>query len=169
MSGKTLIIKMSEETLKLPENILKIRNINENDFIENHGSGTLRKAKRLGTAYKSLYKEERVAYDFGWEFKVVPNSRITYNDAIAEGDCHSFTEACWHAERYLMKNPFEEDDIYEFKYIIVEECEGCRYEGIGLICRQTNAQYIGDGNTLFCIIAEYDNEKKEWKDARNPF
>lgn len=167
MSGKTKIVplKVSEG---FPSNILNVRNMTEDEFIENHGSGSLRKAKKLGTAYKALYKEERVAYDFGWEFKVLPNSRITYNDAIAEGDCSAFTESCWHAERYLQKNPFE-DDIFELKYLIVEESETCRYEGIGLFCKQTNASYIGDGNTLFCIIAEYNTKTHEWEEARNPF
>lgn len=166
-SGKTKIVEL--EVIKgFPENILEVRTMTEDKFIENHGSGSLRKAKKLGTAYKSLYKEERVAYDFGWEFKVLPNSRVTYNDAIAEGDCSAFTESCWHAERYLQKNPFK-DDEFALKYIVVEESENEKYEGIGLICKQTNASYIGDGNILFCIIAEYDTKNKVWHEARNPF
>lgn len=164
MSGKTKIVETKEINSK---NLLNLRTMSEDEFIEQHGSGTLRKAKRLGTAWKSLYKEERIAYDFGWEFKCVPNSRITYNDAIAEGDCHSFTEACWHAERYIVRNPYSEDK-FSFKYIIVEE-EGTKYEGIGLICRETSAKYIGDGNTVFAIIAEYDTVNHKWLDARNPF
>ncbi len=99
-SGKTKIVDLKVSN-GFPANVLAVRTMTEEQFIENHGSGSLRKAKKLGTAYKSLYKEERVAYDFGWEFKVLPNSRITYNDAIAEGDCSAFTESCWHAERYM--------------------------------------------------------------------
>lgn len=166
MSGKTKIVQLKQEDL--PKNLVHIRTMSEDEFIENHASGTLRKAKKLGTAYKSLYREERVAYDFGWEFKVIPNSRITYNDAIAEGDCSAFTESCWHAERYMNKNPFE-DDIFELKYIIVEETEDHVYQGIGLFCKQTTASFIGEGNTLFCIIAEYDAKNKTWLEARNPF
>ena len=167
MSGKTKIVPMNESLL-LPLGISYVRTLTEFDFIEHCGSGTLRKAKRLGSAYISLYREERIAYDFGWEFRIAPNSRITYNDAIAEGDCHSVTEAQWFAERYITLNRFAEDK-WSFKYIIVEDSDGTRTEGIGLFCKQTCADFIGAGNSLYSIIAEWDNEKKEWKDAKNPF
>lgn len=167
MSGKTKIVPISE-SLALPLCISYVRSLTENGFIENHGSGTLRKAKMLGSAYISLYREERIAYDFGWEFRIAPNSRITYNDAVAEGDCHSVTEAQWFAERYMTLNRFTEDK-WSFKYIIVEDVDGTRTEGIGLFCKQTCADYIGVGNSLYCIITEWDIEKKEWKDAKNPF
>ncbi len=57
-SGKTKIVEL-EVVKGFPENILEVRTMTEDKFIENHGSGSLRKAKKLGTAYKSLYKEER--------------------------------------------------------------------------------------------------------------
>lgn len=55
-SGKTKIVEL-EVVKGFPENILEVRTMTEDKFIENHGSGSLRKAKKLGTAYKSLYKE----------------------------------------------------------------------------------------------------------------
>lgn len=166
MSGQTKIVDMKIPE-GFPENLLKVRTMTEDEFIENHGSGTLRKAKKLGAAYKSLYKEERVAYDFGWEFKAIPNSRLMYNDVIAEGDCHAFTEACWHVERYIQKNPFK-DDIFELKYLQVTE-EDNTYEGIGIFCKQTNASYIGNGFSVFALIAEFDLKTNTWQEARNPF
>ena len=51
-SGKTKIVEL-EVVKGFPENILEVRTMTEDKFIENHGSGSLRKAKKLGTAYKS--------------------------------------------------------------------------------------------------------------------
>lgn len=155
----------------LPDGIKKrieIRFLSENDWIERHASGTLRKNKRLGFTYRSQYLHERVAYEFGWTFNLVPTSRVLWGAPFTEGDCKPITEAGWFAERYINLCIFSED-YFEVKYINITNPDDTITEGVGLIVRQTSAPWIGTNNSLYCIIAEFDNKTKKWLDARNPF
>jgi hypothetical protein len=115
----------------------------------------------------SQYWHERIAYEFGYAFEMSPRTRVCYNDAISEGDCHPITEAGWFMERYMNLSIFPEDR-WEAKYIIVEDSDGTRREGVGLICRQTSFS-LPKGNILFAIIAEFDNKIKKFLPAKNPF
>lgn len=144
------------------------RNMSEQDWINVHASGTLRKNKKLGMAYKSQYLEERIAYEFGWEFEIQAKSRVSFGDAISEGDAHSVTEAGWHIERYMEMSIFPEDRV-ECKHIDVEYSDGTTKTGIGMILRETSAPFVPYGHIVFAIVAEYDKVKKEWLEARNPF
>lgn len=163
---ETKLIEMSEREETMPAG--QIRLLGEADWISNHASGSLQKAKKLGFSYRSLYLEERVAHDFGWTFKVIPKSRITFGDALMEGDNPSLTETCWFALRIMNRNHFPDTDYYELKYIKTyhtdlkgEEGE----EGIGLILRQSSAMWLPKGHLVYSIIAEWDGK---WKGASNP-
>ena len=147
---------------------LAVRLIDAETFIENHASGTLRKNKRIGMAWNAQYLEERVVYEFGWEFECQPRSRVTFGDAYSEQDAHAVTEAGWHIERYKELWPFPED-YFEAKYVNVEYGDGRRREGIGIIVRQTSAPFIPKGHLVFAIVAEFDPLAKRWRDAKNPF
>lgn len=166
----TEVVPIGEATAKCEvlKNRIDIRKMTQEDFIEKHGSGTLRKNKRIGFHWRSQYLEERVAYEFGWEFKMIPASRLTYNDPISEGDNHSVTEAGWHIERYLNMSVFPEDE-FECKYIIVEFGDGKREEGIGILVRRTSAPWIPAGHIVYAIVAKYDPAIGAFKRARNPF
>lgn len=148
-------------------NRLALRQMTPEAWVEVHGSGTLRKNKRIGFAWMSQYWHERIAYEFGYAFEMSPRTRVCYNDAISEGDCHPITEAGWFMERYMNLSIFPEDR-WEAKYIIVEDSDGTRREGVGLICRQTSFS-LPKGNILFAIIAEFDNKTKKFLPAKNPF
>src|SRR5262245_22767304 len=113
-----------------------LREMSAEEFINKHASGTLRKNKEVGMAWRAQYLEERVAYEFGYEFQCLPRSRVTFGDAYTEGNCQPITEAGWLCERYLTLLTFPEDRC-EVKYIHVDPGEGGRREGIGLILRQT--------------------------------
>lgn len=167
---QTEIVKLNKELKKTValKNRVNIRTMSENDWIENHASGTLRKNKRLGMTYRSQYIEERIAYEFGWEFECQPRSRVMFGDAFTEGDASAVTEAGWHIERYINCSIFPED-IFECKYINIEYSDGEKNEGIGIIVKQTSCQWIPKGNIVFAIIAEFDVEKQDWKKANNPF
>lgn len=146
---------------------LKIRMLSTDEFIEQHASGTLRKNKRLGMAYMDQYIEERTAYEFGWGFRCLPRSRITFGDAYTESESSSVTEAGWHIERYSMMTIFEED-YFECKYLHVENKDGTTQEGIGIVVRQTSASFVPPGNIVFAIVAEFI-PGKGWAPAENPF
>jgi hypothetical protein len=130
-------------------------------------SGTLRKNKHLGFRWYQQYLEERVAWEFGWEFECLASSRIRFNDALTEGDSKAITEAGWHMERYITLRPFLEDR-FEVKSIEVTYEDESVSEGVGLILRETSARWIPNGHIVFAIVAEWNREKKEWLKAKNP-
>lgn len=167
---ETKIVYMTEEAGRCPamRNRVRVRTMRDHEWVEKHGSGTLRKNKRLGMTWKSQYIEERTAYEFGWEFECQPRSRIMFGDAFTEGDSSAVTEAGWHIERYITMSVFPEDR-FECKYINVEYPDGSKKEGIGIIVRETSASWLTKGNIVFAIVSEFDPEKKEWKHANNPF
>jgi hypothetical protein len=53
-----------------------LRQMTKDEFIEYHGSGTLRKNTRLGMANHEHYLQERIAYEFGREFRVGYATRV---------------------------------------------------------------------------------------------
>jgi len=169
---ETKIVPMSTmEEKTLEERLahrMAIRKMSAEEFVEQHASGTLRKNKRLGMAWRDQYLTERVAYEFGWEFSYAQKSRIMMGDAYTEGDCHAITEAGWYMERYINLSLFPED-VYKAQYLHVEEKDGTRKEGIGLVVEQTSASFIPKNSVIYALIAEYDPAKKEWKNAKNPF
>ena len=146
---------------------LRIRHLDAEEFIERHASGTLRKNKRLGMCWQDQYLTERVAYEFGWEFTHAPRSRVTVGDAYTEGDCAALTEAGWHIERYQTLSLWP-DDVYSAKYLQVEERDGSRHEGVGIIVEQTSAPFVPKGHLVYALVAPYDPQRKAWEHARNP-
>lgn len=144
----------------------KIREMNMDEFIETHASGTLRKNKRIGFAYKDQYYKERTCYEFGSGFEILPKSYIVFGDAFTEGDNHFITEAGWFIERYLNLDIF--DDYFEAKYIIVTYKDGSQKEGIGIVVRETSAQWVPSGHIVFAIVAEFSKEKNQFINCVNP-
>lgn len=167
METKKVTLSMPSLEERLGKRI-KIRNMSADEFVESHASGTLRKNKRIGMAWKSQYLHERVAYEFGYGFECIPRTRITVGNPITEEDSHSITEAGWHIERYQNMSIFPED-TYSCKYLQVEYPDSSRREGIGILVEQTSAPFIPEGHTVYSLIAEYDPQKHKWKEAINPF
>jgi hypothetical protein len=167
---ETKVVKMASKTAicESMKKLIAIRTMTADEFIETHGSGTLRKNKRIGFAWKLQYLEERTVFEFGWKFECVARTRVTFGDAITEGDNHAITEAGWHIDRYISRSIFPED-IVETKYIIVEYPDGKKKEGVGIIMRQTSAAFIPCGHLVFAIIAEFDVKNAAWRSAENPF
>lgn len=155
-------VKMTSIPVSLTDLDLDSYVNNEQWFIENHASGTLRKNKRLGMASRKQYLEERTAFHFGWHFQMVPRSRVTFGDAITEGDCKAITEAGWHIDRYI-KRCLLTDEHVEAKYLHVTLEDESVKEGIGIVFRSTYAQWIPDGHIVYAIVAEYDSKTDTWK------
>ena len=167
---ETNVVPLTQAVIDSPamKKRVELRLMSADDFVEKHGSGTLRKAKRIGLVWRPQYLEERVAYEFGWGFRALPRSRVTFGDGIAEQDSPSITEACWHIERYTEMSCFPED-YFEPKMILIEQSDGKRTEGLGIIVRQTSANFVPGGHVVFAIIAEFDLLLKKWHPASNPF
>lgn len=160
---ETIVVPFRNSNTKLD----KVRTMSKEEFIENHGSGTLRKNTKIGIKSHSQYLEERIAYEFGWGFQSMPSTRVTVGEAITEGDVKGLTELGWFAERYLMTRVFEED-LIEVKIIQYEDCAGKRFEGNGIVVKQTSFN-VPNGHLVFAIITHYDTQKEEWGEAENPF
>jgi hypothetical protein len=143
------------------------RLLSADEFIERHGSGTLRKNRRLGMDWSGQYLHERTAYEFGWCFESVHETRVTWGTPITQGDCSAVTEAGWFIDRYVHVSAFPGDEL-EAKYIMVEYADGTRKEGLGLVVRRTSAAFVPDRHMVFAVIAEWDPAGKRWKDAVNP-
>lgn len=167
---ETEVVSISGAVLESPAlaERLYIREMSADEFIEEKGSGTLRKNKRIGFAWRSQYLHERVCYEFGYKFEILPRTQVVCNDAITDGDCKPLTEAGWHIERYLALNVFPED-YFETKYMLVEGRNGKRKEGVGIIVRQTSAPWIPKGHIVFAIIAEHSKTLGDFRPAENPF
>lgn len=167
---ETVIVPVSQDVIDSPAlaERLYIREMPADEWIEEKGSGTLRKNKRIGFAWKSQYLHERVAYEFGYCFEALPKTQVTFNDPITDADCKPLTEAGWHIERYMSLKVFPEDR-FETKYIQVEDRDGSRREGVGILVKQTSAPWVPRGYLVFAIVAEHSKTLKNFRDARNPF
>lgn len=147
-------------------NRIKIRDMDMEEFINEHASGTLRKNKKIGFAFKDQYYKERICYEFGSGFEILPKSYIVFGDPFTEGDNHYITEAGWYIERYLALDIF--DDYFEAKYIIVTYKDGSQKEGIGIVVRETSAKWIPSGHIIFAIVSEFSKEKNQFINCTNP-
>lgn len=143
-----------------------VRRMTMAEFIEHLGSGTLRKNDRLGMNTRSHALSERTHYEFGGGFECLPERFVTWGEARSEPDSSPVTEAGWYADRYAHMCLFPGDEM-EVKYLIVE-AEGQRREGIGIVIRKTSAPWVPAGYMVVAIIAEYDPEKHDFREAVNP-
>jgi hypothetical protein len=159
---ETRIVDMCQD---LPPRMTSIRTDSEEAWISAHASGSLRKQRLLGMRYRDLYIHERIAYTLGYGWEVLKTSRVTFNDALAEGDSRPHTEMAWHAERTISLNPYPED-VYQVKYLIIEDEGGKRREGVGMILSQTSIPWIPSGSIVLTLISEYKNG--HWEPAINP-
>ena len=58
--------------------------------------------------------------------------------------------------------------IIAAKYLHVEERDGTRKEGIGIVVEQTSAPFIPKGHVVYAMVAQYDPLRKAWNSAKNP-
>jgi hypothetical protein len=151
----------------VPACIVENRVMSNAAWIEAHGSGTLKDNKELGFVWSIQCLSERLAYTFGYGFSAFKSHQVTFNDSISECDEAAYTLAGRWVKRYLAKSLFPED-YFEIKYVIVTSEDGKReWEGIGLIVRQTSAQFIPDEMMIVARIARYDPAASCWDAAVN--
>lgn len=165
---------MRTELIPIPEAIdgnsrVVIRKMTKEQFIEEKGSGTLRKNTKIGLNNDIQYVAERAAYEFGWAFEVRPARQVTVGEASTECDEKAITELGWFAERYISMCLFPGDEAV-VKYITVEAF-GEQREGIGIVITKTSALWVGETKNdkiVFAIVTEWDKTNKKWKPAVNP-
>lgn len=114
--------------------LLKFKNI-ELNFKKNQ-ERTLRKNKKIGLKHNLQYWEERIAYEFGWEFRMLPSTSVTMGTQT-EGDVKGLTEFGWFVERFMNTRVFKED-LTEPVYLQIEDVDGTKTEGNGIFVKQTS-------------------------------
>lgn len=139
--------------------IHSLRKLSREEFIEKHGSGTLRKNHRLGFNVDYQYYHERVAYEIGYEFNIYSVDNKNENiqgyvyspelsfDVKSRPDDPVSTEVGWIVERHLTRNMFPED-----KYKLAQ-LDG----NIVLILTETSMD-IPEGVIILAKVAAYDNK-----------
>lgn len=167
METKKINIPSELLEIKALDHIIKQRTMSAEEWIAIHASGTLRKNKSIGMVWKQQYLSERVAYQYGFEFNIIPKSRILTGEALTEGDNHSVTEAGWHIERYMNLNLFKEESI-KCLYLNIETDNEVT-EGIGMLFESTTAQWIPEGYVVYAVVAEFDKKNGVFLPANNPF
>lgn len=164
---KTVKVEMSEKSKQLPARIIAPRTMSNAQFIENHGSGTLRDNKNLGFVWSIQGLSERIAYTFGYGFGAFKSHNVVFNDSISECDEVAYTMAGRWFKSYQAKKLFEED-YFEIKYVIIKDDTDKKvWEGIGVIVRETSATFIPDSMIVIARIARFDPVKQVWEQPVN--
>lgn len=159
---KTVKVPLSPQSEMLPSRILAPRLMTNAEFVEKHGSGTLRDNAALGFVTSIQCLAERVAYTFGYGFASYKQDRVVFNDSISECDEPAYTQSGRWFKAYLAKRLFDED-YFEIKYVSITEHDGSAWEGIGIIVRETSALFVPDGVLIVAKLAQYDAKRKAWE------
>jgi hypothetical protein len=143
----------------------KIRDMSQADFIENLGSGTLRKSHKLGFDIQDVYLQERTRFEFGLGFEIIQRSRVTYTD-IKLVSHQAMTELGWHAERMIEMRPFDSDK-FVCKQLDIEYPNEVKKQGYGIFVAETSCPWLPKGFIIFSLVVEVKNGKI--LDSINPF
>lgn len=147
-------------------NRYKLRDADADSWILQLGSGTLNNSKNASVEWHPLYRQERVAFEYGDGFDLIPHTRITFGTFIAEGDCPVTTHVAYYW-RCLQKRSIFGADVHEIKYIHLFT-DNSKREGAGIIVTQTDSPWLPSGYTIYALISEWNPEKKAWGPINNP-
>lgn len=162
MTMHTVKIEMSEASKALPKRIIEPRLMSNSEFIEEHGSGTLRDNKDIGFVWSLQCLSERLAYTFGYGFSAHKAHLVMFNDSISECDERAYTLAGRWFKAYNNKKLFSED-YFEIKYAaIYDEGRNLQWEGIVVIVRETSASFIPQNTMVLAKVVEYQSSKGAW-------
>lgn len=161
----TKIVQYVEKDLSEVHPRRQLRDMSKEDFINQCGSGTLRKSQKLGFDIQEAYLQERVRLEFGTGFEVIQRSRVTYSD-IKLISSQALTELGWHAERMIELRAFESDKFI-CKQFEIEYADGRVRQGAGILITESSCSWIPQGFMIYCIVAEKKDGK--YLSAINPF
>lgn len=160
-------VEISENSKKLPSRIIEARTMSNADFIELHGSGTLRDNKNLGFVWSIQCLSERLAYVFGYGFSAFKSHNVIFNDSISECDELAYTMAGRWFKSYQAKKLFEED-YFEIKYVIIkDDMDKKIWEGIGVIVRETSAKFIPENTIVVAKVCRFNPDCQTWEKPVN--
>lgn len=164
---KTVKVPVGEQSKSLPQRIIDARTISNSDFIELHGSGTLRDNKGLGFVWSIQCLSERLAYTFGYGFGAFKSHNVVFNDSISECDENAYTLSGRWFKAYQAKKLFSED-YFEIKYVIIKDDSDKKvWEGIGVIVRETSAGFIPDNTLVIARVCEFKAKEQVWSESVN--
>lgn len=131
--------------------------MDKQQFIERYASGSLQKAWGLGLSVNDLLYKEYVAFQFGWYFEPIKTSRITQGQVLMEGDSPAHTEYVWHLKRWRHFNT----TVLEPHYLIIEDPDGSRREGLGVIARPSVEEraFVPECFSIVALMSEFKDGK----------
>lgn len=144
-------------------------------WIQENGSGTLRRAQEEGLIWFELYVHERLAFEVATMACAVPQDCIKFSDMLAQGDSPATTESCWFARvlRYRFKNAFtitvksfalKNDEMNQMKILQWPFASGVclHFDGIELSWADFSSFYI------VVPIAFWDDMNNKYTEVLNP-
>ena len=159
---KTIVVPISEDSLKLPKRILKTRQIAKKELVDEHGSGTLKLNTKLGFSTGIQLDSEVFAYIFGYAFSFFKTENITIGESISECDEEAYTLTGRYFHRFNENRLFREDKFSIRFCHILEDGESV-WEGICIVVEETSYPHIRQNSLIAAPIYEYDTKKEEWK------
>jgi hypothetical protein len=102
------------------------------EWIQQFGSGTLRRAVEENMCWRELYLHERSAFEFGYGFEPISGSRITFGKALASADDPATTETCWWA-RVLRWRAIRDNRPAKVDVMYITISEEVTRESIGIV------------------------------------
>ena len=135
--------------------LYKRRFMSKEYFLDTYASGTLRKSAQFGLAINNFLRDERIAFEFGYNWGWVAATNFEAGKLIGAGDCRMVTEAVWHlgTRRSLIPTTFPED-VFELRHIETEytgKKGKVAVKGAALVLTETSASFVGTGNVVFCL------------------
>ena len=123
-------------------------------WIQEYGSGSLRRAMQEGMRWREMYYDERTAFEFGHRFSPVLKSRLMIGEPFAEGDSSATTETCWWARRLRKLLPTCQVRVVQAHQ--TQEDESI-HEGIAIqIVPQVNPHWLPAGRSIIAFTTDKD-------------
>lgn len=126
------------------------------EWIAEHASGTLQRAVQEGLSYKNMYLSERTAFEFGYGFELVYNSRLTRGQILAECNTPAITETLWFTR--VLRHRLRPIKVTSHYFILTEENQ--RTEGVGIMLSGLNLpDWIPEGKVPIAFVSIIENGK----------
>lgn len=124
-------------------------------WVQEYGSGTLRRAIEEGMVWCDLYHHERAAMEYGFGFELVHRSRLTTGPAVADGDHPPTTETCWHKRALTYRAQVcGLDRVYRVVWARVDHGDSHVQEGLAIVCECPRPAWAPKGRVLLAFTTD---------------
>lgn len=163
------VVPMARDILACPSlaERVRIRQLSMDDFVCEFASGTCWKNSAVGMLTRDHSLSDRVHFEFGAGFRLVPLSRVQVGYARSEPDCGPLTESGWYAMRYQSWSCFPGDECRTL-YATVANDDDSKTEGVALFVTKTSASWVPAGHAIVAFVTTVDPASHNYRPAENP-